>query len=98
MCLSSLDDKLEEAVQFRRRYLNSQLETTGRCGTSSIPPMNHRSSVLLLSELLVSLPFTNSKVEGMFSSLKVIKTDHHMSFQISALDDSISKGLLHQAF
>ena len=25
-CLSSLDDELEEAVQFCRRYLNSQLE------------------------------------------------------------------------
>ena len=43
--------------------------------------------MLLFNELLFSLPFTNSKVEGMFSSLKVIKTDHHTSFQISALDD-----------
>ncbi len=41
---------------------------------------------LILSELLLSLPFTNSKVERMFS-LKVIKTDRHNSLQITTLDD-----------
>ena len=40
-----------------------------------------------LSELLFSLPFTNSKVEQMFSSLKVIKTDRRTSLHITTLDD-----------
>ena len=41
-------------------------------------------NVLCLSELLFSLPFTNSEVESMFSALKVIKTT---SFNTSTLND-----------
>ena len=88
-CLSSLDDELEEAVQFCRRYLNSQLEDYTKLWFKLHSTHDSRKwpTVLLLSELLFSLPFTNSKVEQMFSSLKVIKTDRRTSLHITTLDD-----------
>ena len=88
-CLSSLDDELEEAVQFCRRYLNSQLEDYRKVWFKFHSTHDSRKwpTVLLLSELLFSLPFTNSKVEQMFSSLKVIKTDCCTSLHITTLDD-----------
>ena len=88
-CLSSLDDELEEAVQFCRRYLNSQLEDYRKVWFKLHSTHDSRKwpTVLLLSELLFSLPFTNSKVEQMFSSLKVIKTDRRTSLHITTLDD-----------
>ena len=88
-CLSPLDDELEEAVQFCRRYLDSQLEDYKKVWYKlhSTHDSQKRPTVLLLSELLFSLPFTTSKVERMFSSLKVIKTDRRTSLQITTLDD-----------
>ena len=90
-CLSLLDDELDEAVQFCRRYLDSQLEDYKKVWYKLHSTHDSRKwptvHVLLLGELLFSLPFTNSKVERMFSSLKVIKTDRHTSLQITTLDD-----------
>ena len=85
-CLSSLDDELEEAVKFCRRYL---LEDYRKVWFKLHSTHDSRKwpTVLLLSELLFSLPITNSKVERMFSSLKVIKTDRRTSLQITTLDD-----------
>lgn len=45
------------------------------------------SNLLLVSELLFSLPFTNAKVERTFSNLKVIKNDRRTSLLTSTLDD-----------
>ena len=56
-------------------------KTIGRCGTSSIPPIIHRNGPACFFSVS-----NNSKVERMFS-LKVVKTDHHTSLQISTLDD-----------
>jgi hypothetical protein len=88
-CLSSLDDELEEAVHFCRTYLDSQLEDYRKVWFKLHSTHDSRKwpTVLLISELLFSLPFTNSKVERMFSSLKVIKTDRRSSLQITTLDD-----------
>ena len=44
-------------------------------------------NILLLSQLLFSLPFTNSIVERAFSKLKVVKTDRRTSLLTSTLDD-----------
>jgi hypothetical protein len=88
-CLSSLDDELEEAVHFCRTYLDSQLEDYRKVWFKLYSTHDSRKwpTVLLISELLFSLPFTNSKVERIFSSLKVIKTDRRSSLQITTLDD-----------
>ena len=45
------------------------------------------SNLVLLSELLVSLPFTNTKVERTFSNLKVIKNERCTSLLSATLDD-----------
>lgn len=88
-CLSALDDELEEVVHFCRTYLDSQLEDYRKIWFKlhSTHDSQKWPTVLLISELLFSLPFTNSKVERMFSSLKVIKTDRRSSLQITTLDD-----------
>ena len=88
-CLSSLHDELKEVVHFCRRYLDSQLEDYRKVWFKLHSTHDSRKwpTILLLSELLFSLPFTNSKVERMFSSLKVIKTDRPSSLQIDTLDD-----------
>ena len=82
-CLSLLNDELEEAVQFCRRYLDSQLEDYRKVWFKLHSTHDSRKlpTVILLSELLFSLPFTNSKEERMFSSLKVIKTYHRTAFK-----------------
>ena len=87
-CLSPLDDELEEAVQFCRRYLDSQLEDYKKVWYKLHSTHDSQKwPTVLLSELLFSLPFTTSKVTRMFSSLKVIKTDRRTSLQITTLDD-----------
>lgn len=43
--------------------------------------------MLLLSELVFSLPFSNGRVEQIFSSLKVLKTDRRNKLHASTLSD-----------
>ena len=40
-----------------------------------------------MTELLFALPFTNSKVERTFSTMKVVKTDQRTSLKTNILDD-----------
>ena len=44
-------------------------------------------NVLLLSELLFSLPFSSGTVERMFSALKLVKTDRRTNLHASTLND-----------
>ena len=44
-------------------------------------------NLILLSELLFSLPFTNAKVERTFSNLKIIKNERRTSLLTTTLDD-----------
>lgn len=88
-CLFSLDDELEEAVDFCRKYLDCQVEDYKKVWYTLHSTHDARKwpNVLLLSELLFSLPFTNSKVERTFSTLKVVKTDRRTSLHTDTLDD-----------
>ena len=43
--------------------------------------------VLLLCELVFSFPFSNGRVEQIFSSLKIIETTNRTSLSVSTLDD-----------
>ena len=87
--LSSFNDELEEIVAFGRKYLNIQLEDYKKIWYKLHVTSESKNwpTVLLLSELLFSLPFTTSGVERAFSKLKVIKTDRRSSLHISTLDD-----------
>ena len=51
------------------------------------PDAKNWPNVLLLSQLLFSLPFTNSIMERAFCTMKVVKTNHRTSLLTSTLDD-----------
>ena len=89
-CLATLNDEVhvDEVVDFCRKYLDVledykkvwyKLHTT--------PDARNWPNVLLFSQLLFSLPFTNSIVERAFSTMKVVKTDRRTSLLTSTLDD-----------
>ena len=44
-------------------------------------------NVLLLCELVFSLPYSNAKIERIFSTLKVVKSNRRTSLHTSTLDD-----------
>lgn len=87
--LSTLQDEIEDAVDYARKYLS--LESTNYRKVWYLlhicPDSGKWPSVLLLCELVFSLPFSNGRVEQIFSSLKVIKTSNRASLRTSTLDD-----------
>ncbi len=84
----SLQDEVEEIVDFFRRYLYTGEEYKKVWYKLFVAPDAKKwPTVLLLCELLFSLPFTNSKVERAFSIMKIIKTDRRSSLNTTTLDD-----------
>ena len=74
--LRTLLDEIEDTVDYARRYLSIEsvkyrkvLYLLHVC-----PDAEKWPSVLVLCELVFSLPFSNGRVEQIFSSLKIIKT------------------------
>ncbi len=91
MCVASVQDELEDVVDFARKYL-----PLGTMGYRNIwfklhtcPDSERWPNIRLLSELLFSLPFTTSRVEQIFSRLKVVKTKLR-----SSLDTNTVQSLL----
>ena len=87
--LASLLDEVEEAVQYARTYLDIS-------GTDyrtiwyklfSCPDAKKWPNFLSIAELAFSLPFSNGRVEQMFSSLKVVKTTRRANMEESTLND-----------
>ena len=87
--LSVLLDELEDTVDYARRYLS--IESTKYRKVWYLlhvcPDAEKWPSVLALCELVFSLPFSNGRVEQIFSSLKVIKTNNQTSLKTTTLDD-----------
>ena len=83
----SVQDELEDVVDFARKYL--PLDTLGYRNIwfklHTGPDSERWPNVRLLSELLFSLPFTTSRVEQIFSRLKNIKTKLRSSLDTSTL-------------
>ena len=84
--VSSLHDEIEDAVEYARSYQSTHYRKVWYnlhiCpGASSWP------NLLLLCELVFSLPFSNGSVVQIFSSLKIIKTANRTSLTVSTLDD-----------
>ena len=75
--LSSLHDEIEEVVDHARRYLSIDKvcyqKVWYKLHTS--PDSSKWPNILLICQLLFSLPFSSGRVERIFSTLKVIKTD-----------------------
>ena len=63
-CIFSLQDEIDEVVDFYRKYLESQGEDYRKVWYKLFVAQDARKwpNVILVSELLFSLPFTNSKV------------------------------------
>ena len=87
-CLASLFDEIDEIVHYARKYLDL-LEDYRKpwFKLHSVPEAKDWPNVLLLCQLLFSLPFTNSAVERAFSKLKVLKADRRNRLFIDSLDD-----------
>ena len=54
---------------------------------SSCPDARIWPNILVVAELAFNLPFSNGRVEQIFSSLKVLKTDRRTSMQNETLND-----------
>lgn len=101
--LSALQDEIEDAVAYARMYLSIKSTKYRKVWylLHVCPDAEKWPSVLLLCELIFSLPFSNGRVEQIFSSLKVIKTNNRSSLQTSTLDDLLEiciEGPLYPAF
>ena len=92
--ISSFNDELEEIVSFGRKY-NIEQEDYKKIWYKLHTTFESKKwpSVLLLSNLLFSLPFTTAAIENAFSKLKIIKTERRCSLQTSILDDLLEVNL-----
>ena len=89
MSVFSMQDELEEIVDFYRQYLDAQGEDYRKVWYKlfTAPDARKWPNITLLSELLFSLPFVNSKVERAFSIMKIIKTDRRNCLHTNTLDN-----------
>ena len=89
VCIATIQDEVDEAVEYARRYLAVGSDSYKRVWHKlHVCPDAHKwPNLLLLCELIFSLPFTTSRVEQMFSLLKIIKTKRRTSLQTSTLSD-----------
>ena len=80
------DDELDDMINYCRNYLDCKLEDYRRIWYTLHTTQDavRWPNLLIVSELLFSLPFTNTKVEKSFSHLKVIKSERCTS---RTLDD-----------
>jgi len=83
--LSSVQDEVEEIIEYSRKFLaistSSYREIWYKLHTCH--DCNRWPNLLLLSELVFSLPFSNSRVEQIFSSLGCIKTKRRTNLSIT---------------
>ena len=88
-CIFSLQDEIDEVVDFYRKYLEIQAEDYKKVWYKLFISHDARKwpNVILVSELLFSLPFTNSRVERAFSTMKIVKNNQRTSLRSSTLDD-----------
>ena len=87
--LCSIQDEVEEAVQYARNFLSVSQDTHKKIWYQlhTVPDSSKWPNVLQLSELLFSLPFSNAHVEIIFSTLKVIKTERRTQLKRQTLSD-----------
>ena len=87
--LISLQDEIEEAVEYTRTYLDINCTEYRKVWYKlySCPDARKWPNILSLCELSFSLPFSNGRVEQIFSSLKVLKTIRRTNLQGNTLND-----------
>ena len=89
VCMATIQDELEEAVEYARKCLAIGRESYRKMWYKlhTCPGSSKWSNLLQLSKLVFSLPFTTSRVEQIFSKLKVIKTSRRTGLHNSTLYD-----------
>lgn len=87
--LVSLREETEEIVVYARKYLSLDREGYRRVwyNLHVCPDARRWQNALLLCELGFSLPFSNGRVERIFSALKLVKTDRPTRLHSSTLTD-----------
>ena len=87
--LAALQDEVEEAVEYARMYLDISRTEYRKVWYKlySSPDAQKWSNILSLCELSFSLPFSNGRVEQIFSSLKILKTTRRTNLQGDTLND-----------
>ena len=87
--LCSINDELEEMFSFCTTYVDVLAEDYKKIWYKLFTAHDAHKwcNVLLISELLFSLPFANSKVEQALSTLNLIVTEHHSIPGSTVLDD-----------
>ena len=89
LCVDVLQDQVHEAVEFTWKYLPLGQESYRKIlyQLHTCPNSSSWSNVLMLCELVFSLPFSTSCVEQMFSVLKTIKAKCRANLQTCSLND-----------
>ena len=87
--LISIQDEIEDIVDYARTYLRIGCDSYKKIWYQlySSPDAVKWPNILLVSELLFSLPFSTAKVEHFFSTLKIIKTERRANLSNSTLND-----------
>ena len=82
-------EEIEDTVQYARKYLNVVNTEYKKVWYKlhTCPNARNWPHVILLSQLLFSLPFSNARVEQIFSALKVVKTARRTKLQTGTLND-----------
>ena len=87
--LVTLQDEVEEIVEYARTYLDISCTEYRKVWYKLYSCADAREwpNILALCELSFSLPFSNGRVEQIFSSLKALKTTRRMNIQGDTLND-----------
>ena len=89
LCVDVLQDEVHEAVEFARKYLQLSQESYRKIWYKLHTCLNSSrwSNLLMVCELVFSLPFSTSRTEQMFSLLKTIKPKCRANLQTCSLND-----------
>ena len=84
----SLPDEVEKIVEYARTYLSISQTPYRKVWYKlcTCPDFNKWPNILILMELCFSLPFSNERVEQIFSSLKVVKTNKRTKLATETLN------------
>ncbi len=85
----ALPDEIEEIVEYSRTYLSISHSLYKKVWYKlcTCPDNSKWPNVLIVMELCFSLPFSNGRVEQIFSTMKAIKTNRRTSLATSTLND-----------
>ena len=86
MCAAVIEDEVEDILE-HARTIGTESYRAIWYKLHTCPNSNKWPNILMLCELVFSLPFTTSRVEQIYSRLKVIKTKIRTSLHTTTLHD-----------